>query len=94
MLDDGIEPMRLAMLLAAAAAITMTPAPRAEAQYGPGGAIDPSRDCQTIRSCRFTKGGDYRGCISAYTCRSCRFVQAACTVNGRGRTCQELRCSW
>lgn len=86
--------MRLAMFLAAAVAMMLTVAPRADAQSGPGGAIDPSRDCQTIRQCRFTKGGDFRGCISAYTCRSCRFVKAACTISGRERTCQEMRCSW
>jgi hypothetical protein len=56
--------------------------------------VDPQRDCQTIRSCSFARGGAYRGCISSYSCRTCRFVRASCFVDGRRSTCQELRCTW
>jgi hypothetical protein len=56
--------------------------------------LDPQRDCQTIRSCNFARGGVYRGCISSYSCRTCRFVRASCFVDGRRSTCQELRCTW
>ncbi len=64
------------------------------AQAGPRGTIDPNRRCQTVRACRFTRGGIFRGCISAYSCRTCEFVPAPCTISGRERTCQRLRCHW
>jgi hypothetical protein len=63
-------------------------------QFGPGGAIDPNRDCQTIRRCNFSRGGTYRGCISAYSCRRCEFVPTACTITGRERVCRQVRCTW
>lgn len=57
---------------------------------------DPQRDCQTVLQCSFTKGGAYRGCISAYSCRTCRFVPARCQVGpgDQRRTCRRLVCSW
>jgi hypothetical protein len=64
------------------------------AQFGPGGAIDPNRDCQTIRRCNFSRGGTYRGCISAYSCRRCTLVPSKCTVTGREQVCREVRCTW
>jgi hypothetical protein len=63
-------------------------------QADPGGAIDPNRDCQTVRLCRFTQGGIFRGCISAFSCRTCQFAPARCTISGRERICRQLRCSW
>jgi len=57
--------------------------------------LDPQRDCQTIRSCNFARGGLYRGCLSSYSCRVCRMVPAPCRVGGGPRRlCQELRCNW
>ncbi len=70
------------------------PSGAASAQEGPGGAINPGRDCQTVVQCRFTKGGSYRGCISAYSCRACRLVAARCSIGVAGRKCREFRCSW
>jgi len=64
------------------------------AQEGPGGALNPGRDCQTITTCRFTKGGSYRGCLSSYSCRVCRFVPARCTIGGARKTCYQSRCTW
>ena len=64
------------------------------AQAVRSGPIDPKRHCQTVRECRFTRGGVFRGCISAYSCRTCEFVPARCTISGRERTCQRLRCHW
>ena len=64
------------------------------AQAGPNGAVDPQRDCQTVVRCRFTRGGTYRGCISAYTCKACQFVAARCTITGREQVCRRLRCDW
>jgi hypothetical protein len=55
---------------------------------------DPNRDCQTIRSCRFTAGGVYRGCLSSYSCRICRLVAARCSIDADSRVCQRLRCTW
>jgi len=66
----------------------------ASAQEGPGGAINPERDCQTVRTCNFSKDGSYRGCLSSYTCRTCRFVEARCAVSGEGRTCRRIQCTW
>jgi hypothetical protein len=91
----------MASLASLAAAIPFQPAGAPEvasvvvpAQMGPGGMINPGRDCQTVRQCRFTPGGLYRGCISAYSCRVCRFVESRCQVIGRERTCRSLRCDW
>lgn len=65
------------------------------AQEGPGGLINPGRDCQTITTCRFAPGGSYRGCLSSYSCRVCRFVPSSCTAgNNRGRSCHRVRCTW
>lgn len=59
-----------------------------------GAVADGGRDCQTVRVCKFHKGGSYRGCISAYTCRTCQLVRASCRVGDRRRNCHELRCGW
>ncbi len=64
------------------------------AQSGPNGAINPNRDCQTIRTCQYKRGGDFRGCISTYSCRRCRFVKSNCRIAGDRRTCRRLTCSW
>jgi hypothetical protein len=64
-----------------------------EASAQPAG-LDAQRDCQTIRTCNFARNGAYRGCLSSYSCRVCRFVRASCFVDGSRRTCQQLRCSW
>lgn len=55
--------------------------------------IDPGRDCQTVRTCNFSRTGRVRGCLSSYTCRTCRMVTARCTLAGRSR-CQEVVCTW
>ena len=66
----------------------------ASAQSVQGGIASPQRDCQTIRTCRFERGGSYRGCLSSYTCRVCRLVKAKCEIGGRSQNCQEMRCTW
>lgn len=81
--------MTLVSLLAAATFATPV-----LAQEGPGGLINPGRDCQTIRTCNFGRGGSYRGCLSSYSCRVCRFVPASCEGMGRRKRCRKLRCSW
>jgi len=66
-------------------------APVAISQPVPG---TSQRDCQVIRACNFARGGSYRGCISAYSCRVCRFVPSPCYVDGRRGVCQRMRCDW
>jgi hypothetical protein len=57
-------------------------------------ATDSQRKCQTIRTCNFNPGGIYRGCLSSYSCRVCRFVRTNCYVDGSRRVCQQVRCTW
>jgi hypothetical protein len=63
----------------------------AMAQVVPGAS---QRDCQTIRTCNFTRGGVYRGCLSSYSCRVCRFIRSSCTIDGTRKTCQAMKCNW
>lgn len=77
----------------AIAGVAWAPA-AALAQEGPGGLVNPQRDCQTILQCNFRRGGVYRGCISAYSCRRCRFVPARCSVGRQSRNCRQVRCTW
>jgi hypothetical protein len=84
--------IRGALLALFALAAVAMPLPRtALAQQAVG--IDPGRDCQTVRTCDFSRTGRIRGCLSSYTCRTCRMVTARCTLAGRSR-CQELVCTW
>ena len=64
-----------------------------QVQTGPNGIGDPQR-CMTIRKCQFQRGGSFRGCISTYSCRVCRFVEARCEISGRTQNCREMRCTW
>ncbi len=74
----------------AASAFAMT-AESARAQ--PAG-LDAGKDCHVIRKCNYRRGGAYRGCISAYSCKQCQFVPANCTVDGQRKVCRQLRCGW
>jgi hypothetical protein len=56
--------------------------------------INPNRDCQTLLTCRFTRGGLYRGCLSSYSCRVCRLVAAPCSIGPGSRVCQRMQCTW
>jgi hypothetical protein len=62
------------------------------AQEGPGGSINPGRDCQTITTCQFSKGGSYRGCLSSYSCRVCRYVPSSC--GSSRKRCFKSVCTW
>ena len=64
----------------------------ASAQQASG--INPQRDCQTVRTCNFARNGEVRGCLSSYTCRTCRLVKARCSIGPRDGKCQEMVCSW
>lgn len=65
----------------------------AVAQEGPGGLINPQRDCMTIRTCNYDDYGPYRGCLSTYSCRVCKLVPASCE-GLPGRVCKKMRCTW
>lgn len=56
-------------------------------------AINPQRDCQTLVKCQYARGASFRGCISSYSCKSCRMVPGRCAVAGN-RTCQRMVCGW
>lgn len=81
-------------VLAAVFAVALGQPGHAIAQEGPGGLINPQRDCQSIVTCNYKRGGYFRGCISTYSCRVCRFVSARCSVGSKRGDCRRLRCSW
>lgn len=93
-LEAMMQMLRSLVLLAAVSLAIGTSGSGALAQSGPGGLVNPQRDCQTVLQCRFERGGVYRGCISAYSCRRCRFVRARCSSDARRPTCRRLRCTW
>ena len=62
----------------------------AEAQQA---SVNSNRDCQTLRTCNFTRNGQPRGCLSSYTCRTCKMVPVKCNIGGR-TICREMVCSW
>lgn len=76
------------LMLLAAGALVVSP-PRAEAQT-----VNPGRDCQTITTCQFRRGGSYRGCLSSYSCRVCRYVASSCVIGGTRRRCHKSVCTW
>ena len=80
-----------AWMLAIAACGVLAFANQGSAQPAPGAS---GRDCQTIRTCNFGRGGSYRGCLSSYSCRVCSFVRASCYVDGSRKVCQEMKCRW
>lgn len=79
------KPLIAVMTVVAAISIVT----EASAQQTPQG-----RDCQTVRTCNFTRTGAVRGCLSSYTCRTCRLVPTRCDVGGVAATCRAVRCSW
>ncbi len=84
----------LRMLAIAAALLVSGDVPATYAQEGPGGTINPGRDCQTIRTCNFTRNGSFRGCISSYSCRTCELVPQRCSIGTVSRNCRQMRCTW
>ncbi len=89
------------VLLAVAGGEPSSAAPLPPASLVPAGVAAPilpiqdaQRDCQTVRTCRYDRNGPYRGCLSSYTCRVCKFVQSTCRTEAGKRVCRELRCSW
>ncbi|HEY7549623.1 MAG TPA: hypothetical protein VH913_08915 [Hyphomicrobiaceae bacterium] len=56
--------------------------------------LDLNRDCQTLLTCRFTRGGLYRGCLSSYSCRVCNLVATRCRIDAGSRVCRQMVCTW
>lgn len=54
-----------------------------------------NRVCQQIINCNFRRRGlGFRGCVSSFSCRRCRFVRR-CRRGARGRVCDwRARCGW
>ena len=52
------------------------------------------RDCQVIRSLQFRARRLYRGCLSSYSCRVCRFVPHPAMSTASASVCQRMRCDW
>ena len=81
--------------VAAIGACVFLAAGPAAAQQGPGGLINPQKDCQTIVNCQFKRGASWRGCVSSYSCRRCDFVPARCRIAGApAGVCRKLVCRW
>jgi hypothetical protein len=78
----------LALLVGALLVLT----PSETAAQPPG--FNPNKDCQTLLTCRYTRGGVYRGCLSSYSCRVCRLVTVRCRMDPGARVCRQLRCTW
>jgi hypothetical protein len=55
---------------------------------------NPQRDCQTVRICNFARNAAVRGCLSSYTCRTCRLVSKRCAIGDVRRVCQKMECTW
>jgi hypothetical protein len=84
--------MRQAVLIVAGAlALGLGLMSVAEAQQA---GLSQGRDCQTVRTCNFARGGTFRGCLSSYTCRTCRLQAATRNCNLPGGRCQEMVCRW
>ena len=85
---------KLAGLLLAAIALSIAFVHYAAAQSAPGSFGPSQKYCQTIRTCNFARGAEVRGCLSSYSCRSCRFVPRCQTIAGK-RVCDyQAQCGW
>ena len=87
------EPVLCSVALAASLVVAVASDARAQTVVP---LSSSQRDCQTIVQCRVRRGGDYRGCISAYRCRRCRVVRSR-QCGGRNAqrpVCPRVVCSW
>ena len=83
--------MRVTFLAMAAILVAGLSAAAAQSLSGP---VNQGRDCQTVRTCNFARNAEVRGCLSSYTCRTCKLVASNCSINGAQGPCQRMRCSW
>lgn len=88
---SSVGALVVAMLIGGGAVTTATTA-SAQAVNGNNGRV-----CQTVRRCNFTRGGVFRGCISAFSCQRCRTVRVRCNAAARRagrRFCTRLNCDF
>jgi hypothetical protein len=86
--------MRRSLSAIAAAAVLLLGVAPSMAVAQTAGGPNVQRDCQTVRTCNFSRTGAVRGCVSSFSCRACKPVTVKCTLPGAGGKCQELRCDW
>jgi hypothetical protein len=84
--DSGVEASVLRPLV-------RVPSQVISVQAAPG-VNNPQRNCQTLRNCQFSKGGSFRGCVSSYSCRVCRYVVSKCSVGATTGKCERQVCEW
>ena len=89
---DGGQIGRGGLLLAATAVLGLM-ALAAPASVRAQSAGASQRDCQTVRTCNFSRTSAVRGCLSSYTCRTCKTVRSRCDVGG-ARMCERFVCGW
>ncbi len=95
MIVVAIRSFRLSFAAITLLTLSLAAVSTASAQNFEPGALNGGRDCQVIRTCNFARTGAVRGCLSSYTCRSCKMVTARCQIgNAPSNTCQRLSCSW
>lgn len=83
------------LLVVASLAAMLAGIASAAAQQAPG--VNPQRDCQTLRTCNWSRSGSWRGCLSSYSCRVCKLVPGRCSIAGSSpsqKTCMRMRCTW
>ena len=83
---------RVVGLMFAALAMSIALANYAFAQAT--GAPPSQPDCQTIRTCNFSRGASVRGCLSSYSCRTCRFVPRCQTISGKRLCSYQSECGF
>jgi hypothetical protein len=83
----------IAFAAALVAGVAMAHAQSTAPTFGQGPGTQ-GRDCQTVRTCNFARDAEVRGCLSSYTCRTCKFVQSNCRIGATQGPCQKLSCTW
>lgn len=86
--------VKAAAIAAAVSAAMVTVAAGPALSQVAEGAFPSGKRCQVVRTCNFSRGGSYRGCLSSYSCRQCRFVMENCRIGGATGRCRKLKCSW
>lgn len=82
---------RTATLIAFALAFLALGTSHAPAQ--PAG-LNPQKDCQTIRTCRFDRGGDEPAHATRIGRQAAAIGTAPCHIDVGRRVCQRMVCSW
>lgn len=89
-----MQPMRTSLFGLLSLAVVAATSMAVTADTARAQTVNPGRDCQTITTCQFRKGGSYRGCLSSYSCRVCRYVASSCVIGGTRKRCHRSVCTW